>query len=557
MHQSRAWTDAGSRGYEIVLRPTGRCPPACTTSGPATPSPSSRHRAAPGDRGRTCAHLRRLEPRRRPPAVPRRRAAATRIVAIGWPRTSTYDKRRQPPISRRCDHLARASTTAASSTVVDDLQVFDVRADRRPKFRRRCEPARRRDKRHLREHYLARSGAASTAAPSAELHAARRGERPFVAAVPRDHGDGGAAVAAPPPSPRARRLRRARRHGRRRDTPAVPPPLPPMRPRNRLGLARWLTIARHPLTARVAVNRVWQHALRPRPGRHARGLRQPGAAADRIPSCSTGWRDRFMDTGWDVKALHEADRARRPPIGSRRRHAAELHERDPDNRAARARPDASAAGRADPRQRARRQRAARAGRSAARASSRTSRRACGSRSRHRRRSTRRTRATTLYRRSLYTFWKRTSPPPSMTTFDAVSREVCAARGEVTSTPLQALVLLNDPQFVEAARALAERMLQASGATAAARHRAAFRALDRRAPDAREATLLRAAVHRAARHFRAGRRQAAEALLGVGRVAAGRVAAARDFAAMTARRERDPEPRRRHRAALSEPGRERP
>src|SRR4030095_13233713 len=57
----------------------------------------------------------------------------------------------------------------------------------------------------------------------------------------------------------------------------------------------------------------------------------------------------------------------------------------------------------------------------------------------------------LYRRSLYTFWRRTSPPPSMLAFDAMSREVCTAKRESTTTPLQSFVLLNDPQFVEAAR----------------------------------------------------------------------------------------------------------
>ena len=64
----------------------------------------------------------------------------------------------------------------------------------------------------------------------------------------------------------------------------------------------------------------------------------------------------------------------------------------------------------------------------------------------------------LYRRSLYTFWKRSSPPPSMLIFDTPNRDACSVKRTLTSTPLQALVLLNDPQFIEAARVLAEKIL---------------------------------------------------------------------------------------------------
>jgi len=96
----------------------------------------------------------------------------------------------------------------------------------------------------------------------------------------------------------------------------------------------------------------------------------------------------------------------------------------------------------------------------------------------------------LYRRSMYTFWKRTASPPELITFDAPNREKCVARRAVTNTPLQALVLMNDPTFVEAARTLAQRMIAESGTDANRRIAFAFRLATARNPNAEERRVLR-------------------------------------------------------------------
>ena len=105
----------------------------------------------------------------------------------------------------------------------------------------------------------------------------------------------------------------------------------------------------------------------------------------------------------------------------------------------------------------------------------------------------------LYRRSMYTFWKRTVPPASLGTFDAPDREKCTARRAITNTPLQALTLWNDPTYVEAARSLAARMLGAAR-DPAARLRFGFKLATGREPSAKELDVLRDALREQTSHF---------------------------------------------------------
>ena len=95
----------------------------------------------------------------------------------------------------------------------------------------------------------------------------------------------------------------------------------------------------------------------------------------------------------------------------------------------------------------------------------------------------------LFRRSMYTFWKRTSPPPSMAIFDAPDRETCQVRRARTNTPLQALVLLNDVQFVEAARRFAEQVMTHGGDSIESRIAFVYRSVLAREPSAKELQIV--------------------------------------------------------------------
>jgi hypothetical protein len=268
-----------------------------------------------------------------------------------------------------------------------------------------------------------------------------------------------------------------------RNTPASLPLFPRDQPRNRLGLARWLTARTNPLAARVVVNRIWRMHF----GRGLVSTQEDFGSQGALPSHPEllDWlAAKFMESEWDVKALH---RLIVTSATFQQSSQAGTAARDPDNSLLARGP--------------KRRLPAEAIRDSALAASGLLNRAIGGpsvrpyqpaglweQSGTGKKYVQDT-GDKLYRRSLYTFWRRTSPPPSMLAFDAMSREVCTAKRESTTTPLQSLVLLNDPQFVEAARVFAERLLKTFAADETARHREAFRALTGRAPDRIELDIL--------------------------------------------------------------------
>ncbi len=277
--------------------------------------------------------------------------------------------------------------------------------------------------------------------------------------------------------------------------PAALPPLPTKDRASRLDLARWLVDPNHPLTARVTVNRFWQSLF----GRGLVATPEDFGSQGQWPSHPEllDWLAReFVESSWDVKHMF-----RTMVTSSTYRQASEAspadYAKDPDNiRLARGprfrlgaesiRDQALAAGGLLVRDIG--------GPSVKPYQPKGLWRAVGYTSSNTARFTRDT-GEKLYRRSLYTFWKRTSPPPSMQTFDAPTREACRVSRARTNTPLQALVLLNDVQFVEAARGFAVRILRDGGATLQDRIAFAFRTVTARAPNEREQPVLLDAIER--------------------------------------------------------------
>lgn len=255
-----------------------------------------------------------------------------------------------------------------------------------------------------------------------------------------------------------------RRDSVKAKTPSVLPPFPSDAPQNRLGFAQWLLRPEHPLTTRVTVNRFWQELFGTGIVRTSGDFGVAGEAPSNQQLLD--WLAvEFRESGWDMKRFFKL-----LVTSATYRQAAtttpEKLERDPQNRflsrGPRFRMDAEMV----------RDYALAAGGLLVPKIGGPSVRPyqpdgvweavaiIGSNTRDYRTDT----GESLYRRSMYTFWKRSAPPASLDIFNAPSREVCTVRRERTNTPLQALVTLNDPQYVEAARSLAQNALRSNPAS---------------------------------------------------------------------------------------------
>jgi hypothetical protein len=294
-------------------------------------------------------------------------------------------------------------------------------------------------------------------------------------------------------------------------TPAFLPPLPKDAPKNRFGLARWLTAPEHPLTARVQVNRLWQHFFGAGIVKTSEDFGVQGEYP--LHGALLDWLAvEFRERGWSMKAINRLI-VTSATYRQSSKVTAEHRARDPENRlysrASRFRMPSLVL------------------RDWALASAGLLDRRVGGRpvypyqpdqvwealaiTKERDFTYPASTGTDLYRRSLYTFWRRTVSPANM--FDASNRQACRVRPSVTSTPLHALTTLNDPTWVEAARVLAGRCMKRHAAPDD-RLAHAFRLVLSRRPTDNDLKALRRAYDRQAAIFAADP-GAARAALGVG------------------------------------------
>jgi len=275
---------------------------------------------------------------------------------------------------------------------------------------------------------------------------------------------------------------------------------------NRLALARWLVAPGHPLTARVAVNRVWQMLF-------GAGLVKTvddfGTQGDfpSHPELLDWLATELVRTGWDLHSL-ERTIVQSATYRQASRVRPELLQRDPENRLL-----ARGTRFRLPAEMIRDQALAASGLLVEQLGGPSVKpyQPAGLEKELGADAYVQDHGGSLYRRSLYTFWKRTVAPPSMVNFDAPGRETCMVRETRTNTPLQALTLLNEVAYVEAARVLAQRVLRQAGPTVEERLTLAFRLVLARPPKPAELAVLRAGLEQHLADFRKDRPAAAKVI----------------------------------------------
>ncbi len=264
-------------------------------------------------------------------------------------------------------------------------------------------------------------------------------------------------------------------------TPAALPAFDESYPPNRLGLSNWLFAKENPLTSRVAVNRMWQICFSAGLVRTPEDFGSQGAPPTH-PDLLDWLADDFRDSGWDMKRMIKQIVMSETFQQSSRNPEADAANVDPENKLLLRFPTY-------------RLPAEMLRDNALAISGRLVRKIGGPPVRPYEieqsfKPQRRGKGEALYRRSVYTYWKRTGPAPAMMTFDAAKRDVCRVRREHTASPIQAFVLLNGPQYIEAARGLAERLLMGDANEVEPMLESAFRTLTSQSATDQQVAVLR-------------------------------------------------------------------
>ena len=489
LHRSRAWHDAGSRGYELLVE-EGRLSLALIHFWPgnavrvkaieALPVGSWHHVTLTHDGSGRAAGLglwldgRRLE-------VEVVRDHLTRTIRGGGEGALVLAERFRDRglVGGRVDDLEvfERQLGAAEVAAVASPERATLAADAEVQLRALAPGSA--EEREL----FALAVSEDMAAARAALHAARRARSDLVDRIPE------IVAMEAMSSPRSARVLERGSHASPGEavTPGTPEavrPFPADAPPDRLGLARWLTDGENPLFARVAVNRAWQQLFGRGLVATPEDLGNQGAVPEH-PELLDHLATEFVRDGYSMRRL-----LRRLALSATYRQSSrtdrQLLERDPENALLARGP--------------RKPLTAEMVRDGALAASGLLVAELGGPpvfpyqppGLWQEKSGAVYRASEgegLWRRSLYTYWKRTSPPPVMQLFDAAKRDVCVVERQRTETPLQALALWNDPQQLEAARHLAARVLREVEGADGERLASLFRRVTARTPEAAEAEAL--------------------------------------------------------------------